>query len=594
MSARRPPPGPTVICRNCRWHGSAAAAYCRRCGTPNPRHAEQAEAAARPLRIATTAAPTATRRDARKEGESWSLVAPLSAMRSALVDAGELLAPTVSCSGCGRSMSAAARHCHRCGARRRGRLWRPTVGAPGADLSAARTLSRRQRTVLIGVAGVLVVLIVLAPLATVTLAIGVATAFYLASLVYRLLMFRAALEAPENVVVSDAEARAISGRRLPMYTVLVPAYREPEVIAGLLESLSRLEYPAHRLDIKLLLEADDPATLEAVVQAEPGANVEVVRILPSEPRTKPKACNVGLGRARGRFVTVYDAEDRPDPLQLRRAVAAFWRLPSDVACLQAKLSYHNADQNLITRWFTAEYALWFGQWLPGLVKLGAPLPLGGTSNHFRRETLVRVGGWDSFNVTEDADLGIRLHRLGFRTRVLDSVTFEEANSDFVNWAKQRSRWYKGYLQTWLVHMRHPRRLARQLGVPGFIGFNLFVGGTPMLALINPVFWALTALWFLAKPGVILELFPPWLYYTGMVSLVLGNFTFIYTAVVGARVAGRPGLVFAALLSPIYWIMMSIAAIKAMAQLLAAPAFWEKTVHGLDGARTVSDRDHVAA
>jgi glycosyltransferase XagB len=449
-------------------------------------------------------------------------------------------------------------------------------------MSAQRTLSRRQRSVLIGTAALLVVPLVLAPLATVTLAIGLATAFYLASLVYRLLMFRAALGAPENVVVSDAEARAISGRRLPMYTVLVPAYREPEVIAGLLESLSQLEYPTHRLDIKLLLEADDPATLEAVVQAQPGANVEVVRILPSEPRTKPKACNVGLGRARGRFVTVYDAEDRPDPLQLRRAVAAFWRLPSDVVCLQAKLSYHNADQNLITRWFTAEYALWFGQWLPGLVKLGAPLPLGGTSNHFRREALVRVGGWDAFNVTEDADLGIRLHRLGFRTRVLDSITFEEANSDFVNWAKQRSRWYKGYLQTWLVHMRHPRRLARQLGVPGFIGFNLFVGGTPMLALINPVFWALTAVWFLAKPPVILELFPPWLYYTSMVSLVLGNFTLIYTAVVSARIAGRPGLVFVALLSPIYWVMMSIAAIKAMAQLIAAPAFWEKTVHGLDG------------
>jgi cellulose synthase/poly-beta-1,6-N-acetylglucosamine synthase-like glycosyltransferase len=293
-------------------------------------------------------------------------------------------------------------------------------------------------------------------------------------------------------------------------------------------------------------------------------------------------------------VTVYDAEDRPDPLQLRRAVAAFRRLPPDVACLQAKLSYHNAEQNLITRWFTAEYALWFGQFLPGLVKLGAPVPLGGTSNHFRRDTLVRVGGWDPFNVTEDADLGIRLHRLGFRTRVLESITLEEANSDFVNWGKQRSRWYKGYLQTWLVHMRHPRRLWQRLGLRGFVGFNLFVGGTPFLALLNPVFWVLTAMWFLAKPPIILELFPPWLYYTSMLSLVVGNFTFLYTAMVGARLTGRPSLVLASLLSPIYWVMMSIAAIKAAVQLFSAPTFWEKTEHGLDSVATSPPGDQLAA
>jgi cellulose synthase/poly-beta-1,6-N-acetylglucosamine synthase-like glycosyltransferase len=458
-------------------------------------------------------------------------------------------------------------------------------------LSAKRTLSAGQRRVIIGLGLVAGPAFLLGPIGTITAAIALATTFYLATLVYRLLMFRAALNAPETVVVSDAEARAIPGNELPTYTVLVPAYREPEVIEGLLASLRQLEYPAARLDIKLLLEADDPETLAALALAHPGSNVEILRVLPSEPRTKPKACNVGLGRARGRFVTVYDAEDRPDPLQLRRAVAAFRRLPVEVACLQAKLSYHNADQNLLTRWFTAEYALWFGQFLPGLVRLGAPVPLGGTSNHFRREILVRVGGWDPFNVTEDADLGVRLHRLGFRTSVLESTTLEEANSDFVNWAKQRSRWYKGYLQTWLVHMRHPRRLWQQLGARGFIGFNLFVGGTPFLALLNPVFWALTAIWFLAKPPVVLELFPAWLYYASMLSFAFGNFVFLYTAVVGAQLVGRPSLVFASLLSPVYWVMMSIAAIKAMAQLFAAPAFWEKTVHGLDRAsvrRSIND------
>jgi cellulose synthase/poly-beta-1,6-N-acetylglucosamine synthase-like glycosyltransferase len=498
-----------------------------------------------------------------------------------IVDPADLIAPSVPCGRCGNPMSGAARFCANCGRARQGPLWQPTVGSPGAKLSAEQTLTPGQTRVFVGGTCIVAVLLLLAPLTTLIAAIGLATAFYLAALVYRLLMFRGSLAAPDTVVVDEAEARAMPDGPLPMYTILVPAYREPEVIADLLKNLGRLDYPAHLLDIKLLLEADDPETLAAVIDARPSSNVEVLRILPSEPRTKPKACNVGLARARGTFVTIYDAEDRPDPLQLRRAVAAFRRLPPEVACLQAKLSYHNADQNLLTRWFTTEYALWFGQLLPGLVKLGAPVPLGGTSNHFRRETLVRLGGWDSFNVTEDADLGIRLHRLGFRTGVLESTTLEEANSDFVNWTKQRSRWYKGYLQTWLVHMRHPRQLWQQLGFKGFVGFNLFVGGTPFLAMLNPVFWALTAVWFLARPPIILELFPAWLYYASLVSFVLGNFAFLYTAVVSARDLGRPTLVFAALLSPIYWVMMSIAAIKAMAQLLAAPAFWEKTAHGLD-------------
>jgi len=575
------PPELTFRCTRCRWHGFVSANSCRRCGEPRRLPDGTSDAVTLPEGVASDTSPGVLR------------AATQAGSRGSIVDPAALVAPSVPCVHCGNSMSAAARYCHGCGVRRPGPLWRPSVGVPGPELTAQRTLSGRQIRVIVGGCCIAGLLLLLAPLATLTAAIAVATLLYLATLVYRLLMFRAGLAAPDTVIVDDLEARALPALELPTYTVLVPAYHESEVIAGLLASLSRLEYPAHLLDIKLLLEADDPDTLAAVVQAGPPSNVEVLRVLASEPRTKPKACNVGLASARGRFVTIYDAEDEPDPLQLRRAVVAFNRLPPGVACLQAKLSYRNAEQNLLTRWFTAEYALWFGQLLPGLVKLGAPVPLGGTSNHFRRQTLVRVGGWDPFNVTEDADLGVRLHRLGFRTGILESITLEEANSDFVNWAKQRSRWYKGYLQTWLVHMRHPRQLWQQLGLKGFVGFNLFVGGMPMLALLNPVFWALTAAWFLGKPSIILALFPAWLYYASLVSLVLGNFTFLYTTVVGARAAGRPSLALAALLSPAYWVMMSIAAVKASVQLLAAPTFWEKTAHGLDRVVTTPGSEHVA-
>jgi cellulose synthase/poly-beta-1,6-N-acetylglucosamine synthase-like glycosyltransferase len=308
---------------------------------------------------------------------------------------------------------------------------------------------------------------------------------------------------------------------------------------------------------------------------------EVVVVPASGPRTKPKACNVGLALARGELVTIYDVEDRPESLQLRRAVVAFGRLGPGVACLQAELSYYNTAQNLLTRWFTAEYLMWFSGLLPGLVHSRAPIPLGGTSTHIRTDVLRRSGAWDPHNVTEDADLGIRLHRLGHQVALLDSITYEEANSDVVNWVKQRSRWHKGYLQSWLVHIRRPRQLVRELGLSGFLGFNLFVAGTPVVSLLNPVFWGLTIFWFAGHPASVARLFPAAVYYPALVAFGIGNFAAIYSEVVRIRAADRPELLGPVLLSPLYWALMAFASVKAVLQLFIVPSFWEKTTHGLD-------------
>jgi glycosyltransferase XagB len=457
------------------------------------------------------------------------------------------------------------------------------VLGPPPELSAARTLSDEQRQVLAVVGATLLIALVTATTATLVLLVAVATVLFVAVFLFRFRIFMAALRGSSMVGIPDDVARAIPDSELPVYTVLVPAYHEPQVIGRLIRSLTRLEYPTEKLDIKLLLEEDDEETIAAAEAANAGPHIDIVRVPYSEPRTKPKACNYGLLRAHGSFVTIYDAEDRPDPLQLRRAVAAFRDAGPEIACFQAKLSYHNANQNLLTRWFTAEYGMWFMHFLPGLVAMKAPIPLGGTSNHFRRDVLQQIGAWDPHNVTEDADLGIRLHRAGYRTGVLDSTTFEEANSDAVNWIKQRSRWYKGYLQTWLIHMRDPRRLWREIGGRGVIGFTLFVLGTPFLAMISPIFWALTAVWFLGQPAFVPDLFPPGVYYLGLFALAFGNFAFLYLTLVGSYRLGDPRIVIAAVLTPIYWVMMSVAAIKAFVQLVHAPSFWEKTVHGLDTA-----------
>jgi cellulose synthase/poly-beta-1,6-N-acetylglucosamine synthase-like glycosyltransferase len=421
------------------------------------------------------------------------------------------------------------------------------------------------------------------PLVAGRILIAVMTAIYAATLVHRIELIRRGLNHDATIYVTDEEARAVPDHSLPVYTVLVPAYREPEVVASVVASMSSLEYPVDKLEVLLLLEQDDRETIDAARSACRGTSVRVVLVPAGEPRTKPKACNYGLMMSSGELVTIYDAEDHPEPLQLRRAVVAFRRSGPDVACLQARLSYHNAEQNLITKWFTTEYDTWFRWLLPGLVATSAPIPLGGTSNHIRRHLLLSVGGWDPYNVTEDADLGVRLARCSLKVAVLGSTTLEEANSDFVNWVKQRSRWYKGYLVTLLVHLRSPRRLIRELGLRGAVGFVLFVGGTPLLAAVNPIFWGLTLLWWLAEPAFITELFPPVLYYIGMTSWIIGGLSLVYFGVASARSSGKPHLALSGLAVPLYWGMMALAAIKAFVQLVFQPSYWEKTTHGLSGA-----------
>jgi cellulose synthase/poly-beta-1,6-N-acetylglucosamine synthase-like glycosyltransferase len=448
------------------------------------------------------------------------------------------------------------------------------------DMSARHLVQRHQRVGLIVLALLLVVGVVLSAIDTAIVVFGFFVLVYVAGTIYRIVLFARSVNPSGQISISDAEARSARADDLPVYTVLVPLYHEAAVIGQLIEHVDNLDYPRHLLDIKLLVEEDDGETLDAVLDSTAGDHFELVIVPAAEPRTKPKALNFGLTLARGELVTIYDAEDQPEPLQLRRAAVALARLGPDVACLQAKLGYHNPEQNLITMWFTIEYAMWFSLFLPGLTSVGAPLPLGGTSNHFRRSALVALGGWDPFNVTEDADLGIRLFREGMSVRVLDSYTYEEANSDFVNWVKQRSRWYKGYLQTFLIHMRHPLELAHEIGWWPTVQFCLFVGGTPVLAVLNPLFWGLTAIWFIGHPAFIKAAFPAPTYYLGLICWAFGNFLIAYLTVVTCRLTRRPRLLWAALLVPFYWVMMAIAGLKALWQLVAAPNYWEKTTHGL--------------
>jgi len=381
---------------------------------------------------------------------------------------------------------------------------------------------------------------------------------------------------PERVATTEMAALDC----LPTYTVLCPLYKEAGVLPQLMKAVASLDYPRSKLDVKLLLEEDDAETLAAVRAVRLPSYFDVVVVPAQGQRTKPKACNYGLLLAVGEYVVIYDAEDIPDPDQLKKAVAVFRRSAPDVGCVQARLGYYNKYQNVLTGWFHLEYAQWFEQFLPGLQHLELPIPLGGSSNHLRTDVLREVGGWDPNNVTEDAELGMRLLRRGYRTVVLDSNTLEEANSDFVNWMRQRSRWGKGYAITWWVQMRHPLRLLREVGPRRWLAMHLTLGGTYAVSLLNLCMWIMFALWVMAQLDFITYLFPGWIYFMAMVELLIGNFYFFYLNLLTANRHDDHRLAHIALISPVYWVMISVAMVKASLQLFNKPAFWEKTFHGL--------------
>ena len=444
---------------------------------------------------------------------------------------------------------------------------------------AAQVVTGPQKGVLIGLVLIVIAGAVVDARATAIVLVGLASVFYLATSFYKFRLIYKALGHPYEVDTSDAEVDGLDERTLPVYTILVPLYKEAAVVPALVAGLEGMNYPKTQLDVLLLCEEDDEESILAIEALDLPPHFRLVVVPDAQPKTKPKACNYGLMLARGEITVIYDAEDRPDPDQLKKVIVAFSKSAPEVTCVQAKLNYYNPDQNLLTRWFTTEYSMWFELLLPGLDADGAPIPLGGTSNHFLTARLRELGAWDPYNVTEDADLGIRLHKAGYRTAMVDSTTLEEANSDLKNWIRQRSRWIKGYIQTYLVHMRNPLLLLRQAGFKGFMSFQLVVGGT-FIFLLNPIFWTLTTLYFITRWGFIQAMFPTFVFYLAALMLFVGNFVFLYLNVAGSVQRGLFGLAKYALLSPLYWGLMSLAAWKGFIQLMTKPFYWEKTTHGL--------------
>lgn len=398
---------------------------------------------------------------------------------------------------------------------------------------------------------------------------------FLAMTTFRIaaLAIAAPAEAPEIAPLTDAA--------LPVYTVLVALHREARVVPDLLRALAALDYPAAKLDIKILIEADDTGTAAALARAPLPARFAVITVPDGAPRTKPRALNAALPLARGSLLVVYDAEDVPDPTQLRRAAAIFARASQTTACLQGRLVIDNPGDSWLSRMFALEYAGLFDVLNPALARLDLPVALGGTSMHLRTHVLRELHGWDAYNVTEDADLGMRLALAGYAVGDLPSATIEEAPARFGPWLAQRTRWLKGFLQTSLTHGRRPITNARRLGPVEALCAAAMVPGAMVSALVYPFLFAYAAWAFLlrdipAEPvfwhnlqaGLAITLF-----LAGLVALTL-------PALLGCRRRGWSDLAQSMPWLPLYFSLVSLAAWLALIELIRAPTRWNKTEHGL--------------
>jgi cellulose synthase/poly-beta-1,6-N-acetylglucosamine synthase-like glycosyltransferase len=450
--------------------------------------------------------------------------------------------------------------------------------------SARDGIPLRQAVWLVLILAALIGAFWLAPHASYVVASLISGAYFLAIMAFRLVLMAASFGIGERRPKTFAAVAIEPEARPPIYTLLVPLRDEAELLPYAVEALKRLDYPPHLLDILLILEADDERTCAAACELALDDRFTRLVVPSGLPRTKPKACNFALAFARGSYVCVFDAEDRPATDELALALSAF-AAHEDASCLQASLTFYNVSENWLTRQFAIEFSTWFDFMLPGLERLGLPIPLGGSSNHFRHEALESIHGWDAFNMTEDADAGIRLARAGMRTRTLRSTTEEEANCELMNWLHQRSRWVKGYLMTYLVHMRAPGALWRELGPSGFISFQLLIGGAVFSALLQLVFWGMLII-HLGRAGLVgVGLWPRFLISWTVAVLIAGNGVAIATGLIALsrpqfKGQGRLVLALNALSMPLYWLLMSIAAVKALVSLIGRPFYWAKTRHGI--------------
>lgn len=389
---------------------------------------------------------------------------------------------------------------------------------------------------------------------------------YLAQNILKALLFKRSIV--ESLTPQKLANFKKNNPNLPIYTIFVPLYKEVRKLKSIIKAMSQLNYPKDKLDIKFIVEADDKETNKALAVLSLPDYIQVIKVPFSLPRTKPKALNYATSYIKGEYLCIYDAEDRPNPNQLLKAIGAFKDLSEEYACVQARLGFYNSNENILTKFFAVEYSLWFEYLLKGLSLYDLPLPLGGTSNHFKLSALREVGYWDAYNVTEDADLGIRLYTKGYKVHILDSETLEEAPISLDNWLAQRTRWIKGFIQTFYIFLMQPRN--SKLTITQTFSVCVFVGFSSYSFICMP--WLVMV--FLFKMN-------KYIYYLWALNTVF-SLAYMYSSIyyIAKKKTSISIRFWIIALWPLYFVLHSIAAYMAIFQTFSSPFKWNKTQHGV--------------
>jgi len=386
------------------------------------------------------------------------------------------------------------------------------------------------------------------------------------------------LSAVFETINKTPSQKFLSDEELPIYSILIPLRDEAHMVEQLAKAMNALNYPSHKLDIKFVVESTSPKTISAVRKTLHNPHFELIIVPKSAPHTKPKALNFALPFVRGEHLVIFDAEDIPEPDQLILSATQF---ANDISidCIQAELVIDNDAESWLTTLFCAEYSGLFGIMLPALSRWKFPMPLGGTSNHFRTSSLLEVGGWDAFNVTEDADLGLRLSRLRYKTGILYSKTYEEAPVSLKPWLAQRTRWMKGWMQTFIVHNRYPKAFLKDAGWKNFLVFQVYVGSLIISAPLHTIFLLALIFRFYEAKLQGFENFNNWLL-VYLFFLIAGYSATILHSIIGLIRLKKFKALWLIPTLPLYWALSGLASLFAAYELMVKPYFWAKTKHGV--------------
>lgn len=401
---------------------------------------------------------------------------------------------------------------------------------------------------------------------------------YLTILTFKVLMLGRSVRANARVI-TQADLDALSYDELPVVSVFIPLYHENEIIPQIFRYITDFDYPQDKLDIIFILESTDTETAKAFIDMHPPAHFKALLSPDVEPKTKPKAMNVAFKEARGDVLVIFDAEVLPERDQIKRAVATFKRFP-EAKYLHTRMDVYNAEENWITKLYTAEFCYFYHYLMPGLIESKYPVPISGHSTYFRKEVIEKVGAWDAYNVAEDCDIGIRIYRKGFGSgAMLDSHTWEQSTTTIPTWVRQRTRWIQGFIQTSMVQLRYPLLLKRELGSwKNFLVFLFLVPGNVVLNMLNMFQWVMFIIWNTTHAPFLQVAYSGIVLYLATTCFLVGNFLFTFFSMYGLYERKHFRIVPWATLSFAYWIMLGIATFRAALHLFLHPHKWDHTKH----------------